>query len=84
MSEKTKQKVADIFNELADAIESGQFGEKKKIGLTLLGNEHGKEELKKAAEIAGKNNSDIKVETIGCNANNCLCLADEHKVMIKS
>src|SRR6056297_3400516 len=81
MADKTKEKVAGIFNELADAIESGQFGEKKKIGLTLLDSEHGPEELQKAAEMAEKNNSDIEVETIGCDGNKCSCLADAHEEM---
>jgi len=81
MADKTKEKVAGIFNELADAIESGQFGEKKKIGLTLLDSEHGPEELQKAAEIAEKNNSDIEVDTIGCDGDKCSCLADAHEAM---
>src|SRR6056297_2542349 len=81
MADKTKEKVAGIFNELADAIESGQFGEKKKIGLTLLDSEHGPEELEKAAEMAEKNNSDIAVETIGCDGDKCSCLADAHQAM---
>ncbi len=81
MADKTKEKVAGIFNELADAIESGQFGEKKKIGLTLLDSEHGPEELKKAAQMARKNNSDLDVVEIGCDGEKCSCLADAHEVM---
>ena len=83
MADKTKEKVAGIFNELADAIESGQFGEKKKIGLTLLDSEHGPEELQKAAKMAKKNNSDIDVVEIGCDGEKCSCLADAHEIMDK-
>ncbi len=81
MADKTNEKVAGIFNELADAIESGQFGEKKKIGLTLLDSEHGPEELKKAAQMAENNNSDIDVIEIGCDGEKCSCLADAHEIM---
>ncbi|MDZ7672586.1 MAG: glycine/sarcosine/betaine reductase complex component C subunit alpha [Halanaerobiales bacterium] len=81
MADKTKEKVANIFNELADAIETGQFGNKKKIGLTLLDSEHGPKELQKAAEIAEKNNSDLAVEMIGCDGDKCSCLADAHSAM---
>ena len=35
MTDKVKERVAGVFNEVAAAIESGQFGQKKKIGLTL-------------------------------------------------
>src|SRR6056297_4160101 len=83
MADKTKEKVANIFNELADAIESGQLGEKKKIGLTLLDSEHGPKELQKAAEMAEKNNSDLEVELIGCDGDKCSCLADAHSAMDK-
>ncbi|MFO7814614.1 MAG: hypothetical protein R6V14_02555 [Halanaerobiales bacterium] len=81
MADKTKEKVAGIFNELAAAIESRQFGEKKKIGLTLLDSEHGPKELQKAVQSAEKNNSDIDVLEIGCDGEKCSCLADAHKVM---
>src|SRR6056297_1147604 len=83
MADKTKEKVANIFNELADAIEIGQFGNKKKIGLTLLESEHGPEELQKGAEIAEKNNSFLEVEMIGCDEDKCSCLADAHSAMDK-
>ncbi|MGM0602105.1 MAG: glycine/sarcosine/betaine reductase complex component C subunit alpha [Bacillota bacterium] len=81
MTDNIKNKVADVFNDLASAIESGEFGEKKKIGLTLLDSEHGVDELKKAADIAEKNNSDLDVTLIGCENSKCDCLADAHDIM---
>ena len=45
MTDKINKRVARVFNEVAAAIESGEFGDKKKIGLTLLDSEHGIEEL---------------------------------------
>ncbi len=81
MADNLKKKVADVFNDLASAIESGKFGDKKKIGLTVLDSEHGVDEIKKAAEIAEKNYSDLEVELIGCGSSKCSCLADAHDIM---
>jgi len=81
MTEKIEEKVAGVFNQLASAIESGEFGEKQKIGLTMLGSEHGLDELKEAAEIAEKNYSELDVTLIGCGSSECDCLADSHQMM---
>lgn len=81
MTEEIKKRVAGAFTQLADAIESGEFGEKQKIGLTLLDSEHGVDELKKAAEIAENRNRDIDVTLLGCGTTECDCLADAHQVM---
>ncbi|RAK11767.1 fatty acid synthesis protein [Halanaerobium saccharolyticum] len=81
MTDSVKERVAGVFNEVAAAIESGQFGDKKKIGLTLLDSEHGIDELKKAAEIARNKYNDLEVELIGCEDDKCDCLADAHSIM---
>jgi len=81
MTDKVKERVAGVFNEVAAAIESGQFGQKKKIGLTLLDSEHGIDELKKAARLAENNYNDLEVELIGCEGDKCSCLADAHSIM---
>src|SRR6056297_3327084 len=81
MTEKIEEKVAGVFNQLASAIESGEFGEKQKIGLTMLGSEHGLDELKEAAEIAENNYSELDVTLIGCGSSECDCLADSHQMM---
>ncbi|MFN2339914.1 MAG: glycine/sarcosine/betaine reductase complex component C subunit alpha [Halanaerobium sp.] len=80
MTENVKERVAGVFNEVAAAIESGQFGEKKKIGLTLLDSEHGIEELKKAAQLAENKYNDLEVDLIG-GEEECSCLADAHSIM---
>jgi glycine/sarcosine/betaine reductase complex component C subunit alpha len=49
-----KKLIGEAFNDIADAITTGQFKQKIKIGLTTLGSEHGVEELVKAAEQAVK------------------------------
>ncbi len=65
MSRETKERVAGIFNELADAIETGDFGTRPRIGLTVPGSEHGPEELVKAGEMAVEKYSDLDLVLIG-------------------
>ncbi|MFV0424458.1 MAG: glycine/sarcosine/betaine reductase complex component C subunit alpha [Bacilli bacterium] len=47
-----EKKVAQSFIDIADAIETGNFGKKVRVGLTLFGSEHGVEELVKGAHLA--------------------------------
>lgn len=60
-----KKMIGEVFNDIADAIESGSFGNKVKIGLTTLGSEHGVEELVYAAEMASRKYRDFEVVLIG-------------------
>ncbi len=46
--------VGKVFSDIADAMETGQFGEKVRVGITTLGSEHGVENLVKGAELAQK------------------------------
>ncbi|EQH99151.1 UNVERIFIED_ORG: glycine/sarcosine/betaine reductase complex component C subunit alpha [Clostridioides difficile F501] len=64
----SKKVIADVFLEVANAIESGEFGKKVKIGVTTLGSEHGVENMVNGAQLAKSNLFDIvligpKVET---------------------
>ena len=61
----TNKKLGKIFNQVADAIETGSFGEKTRVILTTLGSEHGHKELVKGAELAQSKSSDIEVVLIG-------------------
>ena len=55
MSEKlVKQTIGKVFNQLADTLISGEYGQKPKILVTATGSEHGEEEVFKAAESAAK------------------------------
>ncbi|ADO76301.1 glycine/sarcosine/betaine reductase complex component C subunit alpha [Halanaerobium praevalens] len=81
MTKNVKERVAGVFNEVAAAMETGQFGQKKKIGLTLLDSEHGVDELKKAAQLAENKYNDLEVDLIGCEEDKCSCLADAHSIM---
>ena len=60
-----KKLLRDVLHEIADAIETGEFGKKICIGITLLGSEHGPAELLRGAEIAHRENPDLEVVCIG-------------------
>jgi glycosyltransferase involved in cell wall biosynthesis len=62
---RAQKKVAKVFNQLADTLESGEYGEKTKVGLTTLGSEHGIDEVIQGAELAAKRYSDLEVKLIG-------------------
>ncbi|MEG0371454.1 MAG: glycine/sarcosine/betaine reductase complex component C subunit alpha [Clostridium sp.] len=63
--DNVKKLIGDVFNEIADAIQSGSFASRVKIGLTILGSEHGVDELIKAAEMATRKYKDFEVVLIG-------------------
>lgn len=64
-SSNIKKILGEIFLEISDAIETGQFGEKTRVGITTLGSEHGIENLVKGAEAVSKDGSGIEVVLIG-------------------
>lgn len=64
-NDNVKQLIGNVFNEIADAIQNGSFAPKVKVGLTILGSEHGVDELVKAAEMATRKYSDFEVVLIG-------------------
>ncbi len=66
MSENaTKAMIAEVFSDIANGIKSGQFKKKVKIGLTILGSEHGIEEMISAAEFAKAKYGDFDIVLIG-------------------
>lgn len=83
----TKAMIAEVFNEVAEGIKSGSFGKKVNIGLTILGSEHGVEEMVKAAELAASKYKDFNIVMIGSKVETELRLievesAEEgHKIM---
>lgn len=64
MSNEVKATIKEVFNDLANALETGDFGEKIKIGLTINGSELGYDVMKQAAYMA-KANGQFDVVTIG-------------------
>lgn len=57
--------IGKVFNDIADAIETGQFGEKVRVGITTFGSEHGTANIVEGAEIAQERDSSIEVVLIG-------------------
>lgn len=55
--------ISDVLLEVADAIESGNFGKKIKVGLTTLGSEHGSDNLINGAILA--NDGTFEIVLIG-------------------
>jgi len=81
--------IAEVFNEISEGIKSGSFSKKMRIGLTILGSEHGTFEMIKAAEMASKKYSDFQVVLIGTKNNSALetievqTAEEGHKMMVE-
>ncbi len=65
MSDNIKNIIGKVFNDIADAVETGQFGQKTRVGITVLGSEHGVENIVRGAELAQKRNPATEVVLIG-------------------
>lgn len=63
--ETTKKFIGEVLVEIADAIETGNFGEKVRIGITTFDSEHGAENIIRGAKQAQKENGSIEVCLIG-------------------
>lgn len=57
--------IGNAFLEIADAIETGNFGKTKKVALTTLGSEHGEGTLIEGAKLASKLYPNLKIVLIG-------------------
>ncbi len=64
--------IAEVFSEMADALETGSYGKKIRVGLTLLGSEHGPWELLKGAENAQLKNPEFEIVVIGSGVDTAL------------
>ena len=67
MEEKIKSYIKETLEEVAQAIETGSFGKKTRVGITTLGSEHGEMEIVRGAELASYRNRHIEVVVIGHN-----------------
>lgn len=63
--ESINKVIGEVFNEIGDAIKSGNFERKIKIGLTTLGGEHGVDEIVKGAILASQKYGDFEIVLIG-------------------
>ena len=68
--------IAGVFEDIAEALETGSINKKVRVGLTILGSEHGVGELAAGAELASKQNPDIEVVLIGQGAQSHLELVE--------
>lgn len=79
--------VAKVFEDIADAIESGSFAPVKKVALTTLGSEHGEDTLLEGAKLAKKLYPGMEVVLIGKPNNTGLytyetdCMDTMYKIM---
>lgn len=51
MADKIERIIADTFLQMAEGLETGNFGKKPKIALTGMGSEHGEENAMEAAKM---------------------------------
>ncbi|MBM7561647.1 glycine/sarcosine/betaine reductase complex component C subunit alpha [Fusibacter tunisiensis] len=57
--------ISETFLEIASALETGKFGKKRSVGLTVLGSEHGTDTLIKGAKEALRMDPDLEIILIG-------------------
>lgn len=84
--QKIKSLIGDVFLDIADALETGQFGPRTNVAVTVYGNEHGNEEIIRGAVQAQKQNPEINVCLIGPANDSGLTTyeceeEDQHKLM---
>lgn len=60
-----KSMIGKVFNDIADAMETGQFGQRVRVGITTLGSELGIDNIVKGAELAQERDSSVEVVLIG-------------------
>jgi hypothetical protein len=62
MSEKqVNQIIGKVFNQLADTLISGEYGQKPRVAVTAMGSEHGEQTIFQAAAKAAKDGIDATV-----------------------
>ena len=67
MADKIERIIADTFLQMAEGLETGNFGKKPKIALTGMGSEHGEENAMEAAKMAAFPISDRCVNGWTCS-----------------
>ena len=83
MENNVKKIIGDVFNQMAEGLETGSFAKRIRVGLTTLGSELGTEELVKGAELAAAKNPAIETVLIGSFGNSSLrtvVVEDEEKM----
>ncbi|MGI6704376.1 MAG: glycine/sarcosine/betaine reductase complex component C subunit alpha [Clostridia bacterium] len=65
MDSNVRKIIGDVFNQMAEGLETGSFAGRIRVGLTTLGSELGSKELIRGAEMAASRNPAIEVVLIG-------------------
>jgi hypothetical protein len=65
MADNTARAIAELFEEMSEGLRTGAFGKRVRVGLTLMGSEHGEDEMLRGAETAQRENPGIEVVVIG-------------------
>ncbi len=90
MSEAAKKLLSQAFSQIADALETGVYGERIRVGVTVLGSEHGALEIVRGAEMAQQKNPGIEVVLVGPEVESKLARIpandekEQHKAMEKA
>lgn len=85
MGNELKELIGNSFIDIANAMKTGEFGEKIKVGLSTLGGEHGPEVIIEGAKLA-RESSGYEVVLIGkghkdFESYETDCEAEMHKIM---
>lgn len=76
MSKDINHAIAQVFDEIAAGLASGSFGKRARVGLTMMGSEHGEAEMLRGAELAQSQDPAIEVVVIGTKADTKLTLVE--------
>lgn len=74
--EQINRTIAQVFEEIASGLQSGSFGKRVRVGLTMAGSEHGEGEMLRGAELAQAADPTIEVVVIGSKAETKLTLIE--------
>lgn len=62
---KAKEILAKSLNQIADSLETGVYGERTRVGITVMGSELGVDEVVRGAEMAQAANPGLQIVLIG-------------------
>jgi len=65
MEQQVKKQIAQVFREMSEGLKTGSFAARPKVGLTLIGSEHGEAVTLQGAELAQAADPSIEVVVIG-------------------
>lgn len=76
METNIKETIAQVFDEIAAGLAGGSFGARVRVGLTLMGSEHGEAEMLRGAELAQAKDPSVEVIVIGAATRTKLTLVE--------